>query len=68
MKYYVVFNSFNEDKNRYEYVPHEFNVWDILMKKVLKHWSFSYIWKNGSFSKDKCQKLCYEYDNYNITL
>lgn len=63
MKYYVVWNVFNEEENRYRYVPKGFNICDILTKKVLKGWSFRHLLKNGSFSQKKCKELCKKYDN-----
>jgi hypothetical protein len=31
---------------------------EVLTNKVLTHWSWKHIWKNGSFSKEKCDRLC----------
>ena len=64
MKYFVVWNVFNTKKGCYEYIPKEMKIWDILTNKVLTYWSWKRIWKNGSFSKEKCDRLCKKMDGF----
>jgi hypothetical protein len=37
---------------------------EVLTNKVLTHWSWKHIWKNGSFSKVKCDRLCKKFDSF----
>ena len=43
MKYFVVWNVFNTKKERYEYIPKEIKIWDILTNKALTHWRWKHI-------------------------
>lgn len=64
MKYFVVWNVFNTKKERYEYISKEIKTWDILTNKALTHWSWKHIWENGSFYKEKCDRLCKKMDDF----